>query len=545
MDMSEGARDMRSALKAVLAAAVSVAALSCAAPAFAASCEDLASLKLPDTTIDTAQSIPAGDYTTSDKVTRKAMPAFCRVMASVRDAPDSDIRVEMWLPKDQWKGVFQGTGNGGYGGGFDQGYNGMEYGVKRGYASATTDMGTAPATPLDGDPLIGHPQKWKDWGSLSTHVMTSVGKDIAKAFYGEAPKHSYYTGCSTGGQQGLIEAEYYPDDYDGVLIGAPVVNRTWGHAAVVWDYTAANRQPGHKLSDAKLALLTKSAVAACNARSDGLKSDPFIADPTACDFDPAKLTCQGADAPDCLTSSEVATAKAFYSGPEDHAGKPTYYGWAPGSEFGPFNWGFLEAPVNAPGEPSFDSLFKWALGKDWDWRNFDFDRDMPKVDAELGPILNGAATGDFSKFHARGKLLIFQGWADPIVSPYQTIALYKGLSDKFGGDQETQKFARLFMAPGAGHCGIGGGLNAIDSADYGAPPPPSTDADHDLFTALARWVEDGVAPRHVIATSYVGNDASKGIAMQRPLCPHPQKAWYKGGGDPDIAANFTCAVEGK
>ena len=101
------------------------------------------------------------------------------------------------------------------------------------------------------------------------------------------------------------------------------------------------------------------------------------------------------------------------------------------------------------------------------------------------------------------------------------------------------------MVPGAGHCGIGGGLNAIDSADYGAPPPPSTDADHDLFTALARWVEDGVAPSHVIATSYVGNDASKGIAMQRPLCPHPQKAWYNGGGDPDIAANFTCAVEGK
>ena len=434
--MSEGARDMRSALKAVLAAAVSVAALSCAAPAFAASCEDLASLKLPDTTIDTAQSIPAGDYTTSDKVTRKAMPAFCRVMASVKDAPDSDIRVEMWLPKDQWKGVFQGTGNGGYGGGFDQGYNGMEYGVKRGYASATTDMGTAPATPLDGDPLIGHPQKWKDWGSLSTHVMTSVGKDIAKAFYGDAPKHSYYTGCSTGGQQGLIEAEYYPDDYDGVLIGAPVVSRTWGHAAVVWDYIAANREPGHKLSDAKLALLTKSAVAACNARSDGLKSDPFIADPTACDFDPAKLTCEGADAPNCLTSAEVATAKAFYSGPEDHAGKPTYYGWAPGSEFGPFNWGFLEAPVNAPGEPSFDGLFKWVFGKDWDWRKFDLDRDMPKVDAELGPILNGAATGDFSKFHARGgKLLIFQGWADPIVSPYQTIALYKGLSDKFGGDR--------------------------------------------------------------------------------------------------------------
>lgn len=544
--MSQGARDMRFALKTMLAAAVSVAALACAAPAFASSCEDLARLKLPDTAIETAQSIPAGDYTTSDKVTRKGMPAFCRMTASVKDAPDSDIRIEIWLPKEGWTGVFHGNGNGGYGGIFDLGYPGMEAAVKRGYASANTDMGTAPSTPLDGDPLIAHPQKWKDWGSLSTHVMTAVGKDIAKAFYGEAPKRSYYTGCSTGGQQGLIEAEYYPDDYDGILIGAPVVSRTWGHAAVAWDYIAANREPGHKLSDAKLALLHKAAVAACNGKGGGLKSDPFISDPPACDFDPAKLACQGSDASDCLTAGEIATAKAFYSGPEDHAGRTTYYGWPPGSEVGPLNWAFLEAPSNAPGEPSFDGLFKWVFGKDWNWRDFDLDRDMPKVDAELGPIVNGAATGDFGPFEARGgKLLIFQGWADPIVAPDQTVALYKKLTEKFGGDEKAQKFARLFMVPGAGHCGLGGGLNGFHSANFGAPPPPSTDAAHDLFTALAHWVEDGAAPSHVVATSYVDNDASKGIAMQRPLCPYPQRAWYKGGGDPNIAANFACSLEGK
>jgi hypothetical protein len=531
----------------LLLSAVSAAAFCCATTtAFAAACEDLASLKLSDTTIETAQTVPAGDYTTPDKVTRKAMPAFCRVLASVKSAPDSDIRIEMWLPKDGWTGVFHSNGNGGYGGVFDLGYTGMEAAIKRGYASANTDMGTAPATPLNGDPLVGHPQKWKDWGSLSTHVMTVVGKDITKAFYGAPPKHSYYTGCSTGGQQGLIEAQYYPNDYDGVLIGAPVVNRTWGHAAVAWDYIAANHEPGHKLSDAKLTLLNKAAVAACNSKSNGLKSDPFIADPAACDFDPNALTCKGADSADCLTSAEVETAKAFYSGPKDHAGKTTYYGWPPGSELGPLNWSFLEAPSNAPGEPSFDGLFKWVFGADWHWRNFDLDRDMPKVDAELGPILNGATTGDLSQFHALGgKLLIFQGWADPIVSPYQTIAMYKGLTEKFGGDRETQKFARLFMVPGAGHCGLGGGLNGFHSANFGAPSPPSSDPDHDLFTALARWVEDGAAPSQVVATSYVGNDASKGIAMQRPLCPHPQKAWYNGGGDPNIAGNFTCAVENK
>lgn len=542
----EGRRDIRLALTHLLASAVSLGALGCAAPAFASSCDDLAGLKLPDTTIETAQAVPAGDYTTSDRIVRKAMPAFCRVVASVKRAPDSDIRIEIWLPQNGWTGVFHGNGNGGYGGVLAGGYPGMESGVRRGYASANTDMGTAPATPLDGDALVGHPEKWKDWGSLSTHVMTVVGKDIAKAFYGVSPRHSYFTGCSTGGQQGLIEAQYYPQDYDGVLIGAPVVNRTWGHAAVVWDYIAANMEPGHKLSDAKLTLLNKAAIAACNGNSNGLKSDPFIADPAACNFDPAQLACHGTESDNCLTTAEIETAKAFYSGPTDHAGKVTYYGWPPGSELGPLTWAFLEAPANAPGEPSFDGLFKWVFGATWNWRNFDLERDMPKVDAELGPILNGAVTGDVRPFREHGgKLLIFQGWADPIVSPYQTIALYKGLSEKFGGDQGTQSFARLFMAPGAAHCGLGGGLNGFHSANFGSPPPPSRDPDHDLFTALARWVEEGSPPSQVIATSYVANDVAKGIAMQRPLCPYPQKAWYSGGGDPNIAGNFTCAVSDK
>ena len=237
-----------------------------------------------------------------------------------------------------------------------------------------TDLGTAPATPLDGDALVGHPDKWKDWGMLGTHEAAVAGKQIAKAFYGADAKRSYYTGCSTGGQQGLIEAEYYPEDFDGILAGAPVVSRTWGHAVAVTSYQAANLKPGHKLSDAKLALLTKSAVAACGAKGGGLKSDPFIADPLTCDFDPAALTCKGAAADDCLTPEEVETAKAIYLGPADKNGKPLFYGELPGSESGVFNWGFLEAPGNAPGEPGFDGLFKWVFGPNWDWRTFDVER---------------------------------------------------------------------------------------------------------------------------------------------------------------------------
>jgi feruloyl esterase len=512
--------------------------------AHSATCEDLDGLKFPGATIS-AQSIAAGDYATSDKAVHKKMPAFCRVSASVKQAPDSDIRVEMWLPKDKWAGVFHGNGNGGFGGVMDGGYVGMEAGVKRGYASAMTDMGTAPATVLNGDALVGHPQKWKDWGRLSTHVMATFGKAVVKAYYGEAPKRSYYTGCSTGGQQGLIEAQYYPEDFDGVLIGAPVVNRTWGHAAVAWDYIAANREPGHKLSDAKLNLLHDAAVAACRGEGSGLKTDTFISDPLQCRFDPATLACHGADAADCLTAKEIETAKAFYSGPRDHNGKATYYGWPVGSETGVLTWAFLEAPFNAPGEPSFDGLFKWVFGANWNWRDFDFDRDMPKVDAVLATDLNGAVSGDVSAFKARGgKIIMFQGWADPIVAPQQTVAVYESWRKKFD-DQETKSFARLYMAPGVRHCGLGDGLNAFDSANGAAPQPPTLDARHDLFSALAQWVEHGRAPAGVVATSYVENAPTKGIVMQRPLCPYPQKAWYVGGGDPDIAGNFTCSVDRK
>ena len=525
-----------------VAAAVALAALSVSPSALGADCEALKSLTIADTTIVSADAVPAGDLTTSDKITRKNLPGFCRVVASVKDAPDSDVRVELWLPNENWKSVFHMNGNGGYAGVLAYNYGAMAAAIKRGYVSAETDLGTAPATPLDGDALIGHPDKWKDWGLLGTHEATVAGKQIAKAFYGAEAKRSYYTGCSTGGQQGLIEAEYYPQDFDGILAGAPVVNRTWGHAVAVTSYQAANLKPGHKLSDAKLALLTKSAVAACGEKGGGLKSDPFIADPMACDFDPAALTCKGAAGDDCLTSDEVEAAKAIYLGPAGKSGKALFYGELPGSESGVFNWGFLEAPGNAPGEPGFDGLFKWVLGAKWDWRDFDVERDMAKVDAALGSDLNRAVTGDVSKFHDRGgKLILFQGWADPIVPIGQTVNYYKSLTDKFGGEEKTEQFSRLFMVPGMGHCGFGSGPNHFDSSAFGGAQPPSMDAEHDMFTALSHWVDDGVAPAEVIATKFVGGDGSKGVEMQRPLCPYPERAQYKGQGDTNAAASFVCA----
>ncbi len=504
-----------------------------------ARCTVLAGLKLADTTIESAMLVPAK---AAEKTIAGEVPgyrSFCRVVARVRAEPGSDIGVELWLPAQGWTGVFHGNGSGGFGGTFALGYSGMVEGLRRGFATATTDAGTAPASPLDGDALIGKPVKWRDWGRLSTHAMTTIGKAITRAFYGKDARKSYYTGCSTGGQMGLVEALYYPDDYDGILVGAPVMNRTWGHAAVLWDYAAANGKPGGLLSDAKLKLLNKAAIATCWKQGNGLAGDRFIAEPMSCKFDPQVLQCKGAAADSCLTKGEVATARAFYSGPTDRDGKPTFYGWLPGSEMPDiFGWSFLQKPI--ADQPPFSALFKWALGSDWNWRDFDFDRDMPIVDARLAPIVNDATRGSLASFAGRGgKLIVFHGYADTLVPPGQSVAFFDRHAREMGGAAKLADSARLFMAPGMMHCGGGAGPDSFN-ATLGIPPrPPSDDPQHDLFSALIAWADKGEAPDRVIATKFSSEDVGK-IDMQRPLCPYPQRAVYRGFGSTAAASSFRC-----
>lgn len=522
-----------------LAATVGALACGMATQSWAGSCEALADLRLPDTVIKSAVTVPAGGA--DGLKLYPDTPAFCRVVASVRAGPDSDIGVEVWLPVTGWRGVFHGNGNGGFGGLLAAGYGPMQAGIRRGYASAVTDAGTAPATPLDGDTLIGHPRKWRDWGRLSAHAMTVTGKAITQAYYGAKPERAYYTGCSTGGQQGLIEALYYPEDYDGILVGAPVINRTWGHATVLWNDLAANLRPGSRLSDAKLRSLNAAVLTRCGGRGSGLPGDPFLGDPAACRFDPAVLLCKGADSPSCLTPAEIATVRAFYSGPTDRAGKALFFGWPKGSEApGHFGWDFLQSRPG--GRAPFGSLFKWVFGAGWSEAAFQVERDMPKVDAALDPWVNDATRGDLRAFRARGgKLIIYHGWADSLVPPEQTIAFYNHTAKDAGGVGRAQSFARLFMAPGVAHCGGGVGPDAFNSAGV-TKPPPSTAAEYDLFTALTTWVENGNAPSRVVATRYADASPTASVALQRPLCPYPAKVWYRGVGDTGQARNFVCSL---
>ena len=510
----------------------------------AARCAALSNVRLADTTIESAMLVPAKADETSIAGDVPGSPGFCRVVARVRSEPGSDIGVELWLPAQGWAGVFHGNGSGGFAGNFTLGYSGMAEGLRRGFATATTDAGTAPATPLEGDALIGHPRKWRDWGRRSTHVMTTTGKALTKAFYGREARKSYYTGCSTGGQMGLIQALYYPQDYDGILVGAPVMNRTWGHASVLWNYAAANREPGRVLSDAKLKLLNDAAIAACWKQGHGLAGDRFIMDPMSCSFDPQVLLCKAAVSDTCLTAGEVETARAFYSGPTTRDGEPSFYGWLPGSEMpDAFGWSFLQKPVND--QPAFGSLFKWVFGAEWNWRGFDFDRDMPLVDQGLDAIVNDATRGSLADYAARGgKLIVFHGLADTLVPPGQSVDFFERHAAKMAGASALAENARLFMAPGMMHCGGGTGPDAFNST-LGIPPrPPSDDPQNDLFSALIAWAEDDEAPDRITATRFADERSGK-ITMQRPLCPWPQRAVYRGVGSTDAASSFRCEAPAK
>ena len=506
------------------------------------SCSALREIKIQGTAIASAESVPAGTFHAPDNKDYPNLPAFCRVTATVSILPDSAVRIELWMPQAGWKEVFEGTGNGGYSGDFI--YSAIAAGLQRGYAVANTDQGTAPAAPLNGDAVVGHPVKWRDWGFRSTHLMTDAGKQIASAFYGKAAAHSYFGGCSTGGPQALIEAQEFPGDYDGIVAGAPAINRTHLHAAFVWNYQAAQRTPGSSLGDDKLALLKKAVVAACGPGAGGANSDTFVADPENCRFDPASLVCKPGDAVGCLMMPDQAeTAARFYAGPKHpRTGEQIYVGWPRGSEGPVFGWALEQggAPFSLK-EPAFDSLFKWVFGPSWDWRSFDFDHDMSEVDAVLGPDVNGATVEDIDAFTKRGgKLLLYHGWGDSIVSVLDTISFYKTVAQKEGGAVQAQNSVRLFLLPGVEHCGSGGGEGPDAIGGVQGLPAPKVDAEHDVLAAMARWVEDGVAPSKLIATKYEDDDPTKAIVMQRPACPYPKKARYSGSGATNEAASFTC-----
>jgi feruloyl esterase len=491
-------------------------ALACltAVPAIAASCDRLASLALPDTTVTMAQVVPAGQFSAASEGQAKGkganayadLPEFCRVAATIKPTSDSDIKVEVWLPARGWNGNFQGVGNGGWAGVVS--YRELGDALRGGYATASTDTGHVGGR---GTFALDHPEKLIDFGWRSEHEMTVKAKAVIQAFYGSAPKRSYWNGCSTGGRQGLKEAQKFPDDYDAVIAGAPA-NRT---AISLWIAAAVLKDPASYIPPAKYPMIHQAALAACDAR-DGLK-DGLIDDPTKCNFDPKGLLCKGADGPSCLTAPQAEAAKKIYSSAiNPRTGQELFSSLVPGTELG---WG-VQAAGPEPSANIYDQ-YRYVVFKDpnWDWRTFNFDSDVVRGDLPENLVMNATDPNLKPFFSHNGKLLLYHGWSDPNVPTLNTIKYYKSVVDTMGGAAKASDNIRLFLEPGMGHCGGGEGPNVFDKVG-----------------ALEQWVEQGKAPEKLIAS----HSTEGKVDRTRPLCPYPQVAKYKGSGSIDEAANFAC-----
>lgn len=523
-------------------------AITFADQAEAASCKDLITAKLANAKVTSAVSL-SGKVTGPDGKVYANLPSFCSVSILATPTTDSAINILLWMPKN-WSGRFEGTGNGGYAGNMAIDAPAMVYAVNHGIAVAASDMGTVPSSNNNGDALVGHPQKWIDWGSRATYLMTTLSKDVLRAYYGAGPRFSYFNGCSTGGQQALMMAQRFPGAYDGILGGDPAHDRTHVHTSLVWLYDQTHKTPKSYITPDLVNLITNSVLAACVVKSGGVAGDTFLTDARKCDWSPAALRCKSPGQANCLNADQVRAAKAIYYGAHDPVtGARIFPGAAKGSENAAlFGWN----DTQSGNEPQFDSLFKWVFGLQWQASDFNFHTSMKAVDGLLAPILN-ADNPDLRKFQARrGKLIMYQGFADPLVAPQSLIDYYVKVVTAQGkgrytpaGLARTQDFFRLFMVPGMNHCAGGPGPNAFGnqfSGDIAVVDPPSNDAHHHALTALMAWVERGEAPDKIIATKYTSDTPQMGIAMQRPLCPFPAMPKYTGHGSPAMAANFTCAA---
>jgi hypothetical protein len=482
-------------------------------------CGDLSSFKSKEIVQITATEVPAG-----------AAPAHCRVTGLLYP----EIAFEVSLPAE-WNGRFYMIGNGGHAGEAldDAGRVAQRNEALRvGFAFAQTNTGHDARKEPGATFVLSNPQKAIDYAYRAVHLTATTAKDITKDYYGKSVAHAYWNSCSNGGRQGLIEAQRFPEDFDGIVANAPWVDQTGFTIGAMWNQKALSEAP---VPPAKLVLLAGKVLEKCDA-IDGLK-DGLIDDPRKCAFDPARdvpACSAGNDGADCLTAAQAATIAKIYGGPVSN-GKPFFSGFMPGSEAvmpnlfgGGTGSGWLNMIVSPqPDGKSADfglaeNTMRYLVHKppkpDYDYKTFDFDRDIPLLD-DWGRQAD-AKNPDLSQFKKRGaKLIMTYGWADSILQPMMGVKYYEQALAKNGPD--TTDFFRLFLVPGMAHCGGGIGPDR-----------------HDAVTAVINWVEKGQAPASMLASRMTENQAVR----TRPLCPYPQVARYSGQGSIDDAANFRCVA---
>jgi feruloyl esterase len=508
-------------------------------PASNTACRALAEMRLDGAQVLSAGLVAAGKIAAEPglpampdlQVRMSAMPAICRIQAVATPSSDSRINIEVWLPLRQWNGRFLGTGNGGGAGAIAYGM-GMIEGLKRGFAVANTDMGTGP----DINQFEMHPQRWIDFGHRSTHEMTRIGKAMVRSFYKVTTFRSYFEGCSTGGQQALVTAQRYPDDYDGILAGAPGSNRTHSSSYFLWNYQAVNALPGSALSPAQWAMVTQAVIATCAGKDGGAPGDRFLTDPRRCRFDPGTLATCASSRNDalCLTPPQLASLRRLYAGAVNpRTGERIYPGLTPGSEDQPLG------PIRMSDPSIVSRLFvmRWGMGPAFSPLTFDFDRDLDVVDARLSAMLN-ANDADLADFRRRGgKLMLYSGLADAGVPFDDPVNYYERVVAASGRDAATS-FARLFLIPGMGHCIGGPGITDIGQP-FSSEVPPSRDGD--ALMALVAWTEGGAPPSELIARKPADD---RQPAQERPVCAYPSLPEYRRG-NPALRSSYQCTDHGR
>jgi len=484
-----------------------------AGEAHAASCDALAALALPNVKVTTATEVAPGAFTPAGGGGRgasafAALPAFCRVAATLTPSSDSDIKIEVWLPASGWNGKFQAVGNGAWQGSIS--YAAMAEALRRGYATSSTDTGHSGGSASFG---MGHPEKVIDFAYRSEHEMTVVAKAMVDAFYGSAPKYSYWVGCSAGGRQAMKEAQMFPADYDGIIAGSPGLDWS-GRSAQAVRIAQGLQNESARLTPAKAQTLHSAVVNACDGL-DGLK-DGLIGNPLACKFDPAVLACKSGDGPDCLTAAQVETVRLVYSPIVDAKTKREIPGLAPGSEL---NW--TDQGWSAGARATGLEHYRYLVFDDpkWDLHQFNASADVARLTEGASGAIDARDPNLKPFFDRGGKLLQYHGWADPQITPLNSVAYYDRVVAASGGRSKIHDSYRLFVAPGMAHCGGGEGPN-----------------DFDELAALEQWVEHGKAPDSIVAS----HSKDGKVDRTRPLCPYPQIATYKGSGSIDEAANFVC-----
>ena len=503
-------------------ALVAAGGVAAASPASAKDCAELAGAALPQGKITAATLVPAGGFQPPPSPFGpppgvaasgfKGLPAFCRIQATLTPTPDSDIKVEVWLPVASWNGKLVGIGNGVWAGSIS--YFQLGEPLSRGYAVAATDTGHT-GTGISADFAVGHPEKLTDFGYRAVHDMTVAAKTAIRDFYGDGPKMSFWNSCSTGGRQGLMEAYRYPDDYDAISAMAPANPMTDLMTQSLWTGFQAVREPGAGLTPAKLQALHKAYVSQCDA-GDGL-ADGIISQPRACRFDPAVVQCKGADAPDCLTALQVGTMRAIYGGVRDKAGKQILPGFPPGSELQLA--ALISAPEPFPVATTYMKMLVFGGVPNWSFRSFDYGSDTLKARAYGASILDVPPTGLGPFFARGGKLLLSHGWTDGLIPANNSVRFYEQLSSRLPSGQ-ARKQLRLFMVPGMNHCSGGEGASAIDT-----------------LGAIDQWASGGAAPERLIASRPPGPRQSP---LSRPLCAYPAVSRYDGHGPADQADSFIC-----